>query len=424
MRHVPILPRAVDTRGVDMIFPSSDRGVFDVFGMGAQLGLPVPNETSAWSVSAITACVNLLAGVVSWMPLEVYRRDAEFNSERDPEHPLRWLFNEQMSPRWSASAGWEYMMASRLFHGDMFAKIRWTPTGGVRAIIPWHPRLVEVTPTPDGERLLYRFSPDPTIPAPLRGDAWRPEIMDQDDVLHVPGSGFDGVRSLSPLRYMLGMSGAVALATQQYSAEFFANSARPDYALVAPANATWSEEAKKKLRAELEARHATRGAAHRPMLLTGGVEIKTMSLPLEDLQLISTRRFAVEEIARAYGVPPFMIGDTEKSSSWGSGIAEMSAGFVRYTLRRHLEAIQDEFNRKLFRTARTFVAFDTFELEKTDIKTLMQAFRMALGRAGEDAFLTVDEVRGMLSRGPAPANIRKADPNAQSAAEPDSDERP
>ena len=406
-----------------MVFASSDRGVFDVFGLGGPNGLPVPTEISAWSISAITASVNLLAGVVSWMPLEVYRRDAAFNADRDPEHPYRWLFNEQLAPRWSAAAGWEYMMASRLFHGDIFAKIKWSPTGEARAIVPWHPLRVEVTPTADGDRLIYRFHPDPTIPAALRGSQWKPEILDQDDVLHVPGPGFDGVRSLSPLRHMLGMSGAVALATQNYSAEFFANSARPDYALVAPAGANWSPEQRDLIRAELDRRHTVRGAAHRPMLLTGGVDVRQISLPLEDIQMIATRRFTVEEIARAYGVPPFMIGDTEKTSSWGSGIAEMSAGFARYTMRRHLAAIQDEFNRKLFRTSRVFVEFDTFELEKTDIKSLMQAFRMALGRAGEDAFLTVDEVRAMLNRGPAPAGIRKADPHAKPALQPDPDER-
>src|SRR3546814_11962844 len=84
-----------------------------------------------------------------------------------------------------------------------------------------------------------------------------------------------------------------------------------------------------------------------------------------------------------YGVPPFMIGHNEKTTSWGSGVAEMGTGFVRYVLRPHLNAFQNEINRKFFRTAGRLAEFDPFELERADLKTLFATFRMALGRAVE-----------------------------------------
>ena len=103
-------------------------------------------------------------------------------------------------------------------------------------------------------------------------------------------------------------------------------------------------------------------------------------------------------------------------------------GFVRYTLRQHLNKIETELNRKLIRSSRKVLAFDTADLERADFKTLLEGFRIALGRAGEPAFMTVEEVRERLSlkrqpstpfpalAAPAPAS---PDPEPSPASEPD-----
>jgi phage portal protein BeeE len=103
-----------------------------------------------------------------------------------------------------------------------------------------------------------------------------------------------------------------------------------------------------------------------------------------------------------------MIGHNEKTTSWGSGVEAMGIGFVRYTLRPYLNRIENELNRKLIRGGRRFLAFDTTELEKADTKSLFESLRIGLGRAGEQAFMTVDEVRGKLnmeSKGGAAATL-------------------
>lgn len=117
---------------------------------------------------------------------------------------------------------------------------------------------------------------------------------------------------------------------------------------------------------------------------------------MEDMQLLETRRFQVEEICRVFGVQPFMIGHTEKTSSWGTGVEAMGAGFVRYTLRDHLNAFHNEINRKFFRTAARVAEFDTTEIERADIGVMVTALRAALGRAGELSMVSLEEVRRML----------------------------
>jgi HK97 family phage portal protein len=133
------------------------------------------------------------------------------------------------------------------------------------------------------------------------------------------------------------------------------------------------------------------------MILTGGMDIKVLTMPLEDMQLLETRKFQIEEIARVYGIPPFMLGHNEKTTSWGSGIEAMGIGFVRYSLRQDLNKFTGEINRKFFRSARRVVDFDTTELERADTKSLFESFRIAVGRAGEPGFMTTEEVRDRLN---------------------------
>lgn len=352
--------------------------------------LPAPTERTALTVSAIYASVNLIAGAIAALPLNIYRVNVT-DGERDRIHndDLHWVFNEQMSPRWTAASGWEFLCQSLLLHGDAFAVISRRRDGAPYALTPVHPKRATVGIWPDGSRLVYAIEPE--VIAGKRGET---VVYDQDDILHVPGFGFDGLRGLSPLRHALRMTGASTIAMQDFAANFFANSARPDYALVT--EQALGPEAVADLRSEIEAKHQGTANSHRPMLLHGGLDIKTITLPMKDMELIAQRQFQIEEIARIYGVPPFMIGHNEKTTSWGSGVEAMAVGFVRFTLRQHLNKFQNEINRKLFRTAARVAEFDTTDLERADTKSLYESLRIAVGRAGEPKLMSVNEARSIL----------------------------
>ena len=304
---------------------------------------------------------------------------------------LWWVLNEEFSPRWTASSGWAFLTASKLLHGDGFAEII-RRGSKIVGLVPLHPNRVRVIATPDGSRLVYEIRPDPTIERPAP-EVLRTRVLDQDDMLHVPGFGFNGLRGLSALRNSLRNSGSLAINAQGFSEAFLENMARPDFAL--RTDSALTDVQFERLQATLE-EHKGPSKSGKPMILEGGLDIKTLTMPLEEMQLLETRKFQVEEIARAFGVQPFMIGHTEKTSSWGTGIESMGAGFVRYTLRDHLNAFQNEINRKFFRTARTVAEFDTTELERADTKAMFESVRVALGRAGEPAFMTLEEARQLL----------------------------
>jgi HK97 family phage portal protein len=198
---------------------------------------------------------------------------------------------------------------------------------------------------------------------------------------------------MSALRNPLRSSGRLAISAQDFSSNFLSNAARPDFALKTAGNIDDDKYAQLQDRL---AEHRSPVNAGRPMILEGGLDIKELTMPMEDMQLLETRRFQVEEVARAFNVPPFMIGHTEKTSSWGTGVESMGAGFVRYTLRDHLNAFQNEINRKFFRRPNFCAEFDTAELERGDFKSLAEGIRIGIGRAGEREVMSVEEGRRML----------------------------
>lgn len=347
-------------------------------GMLSSAG-PAVTERTAMCIGAMYACIGLIGGAIASLPLPIYQRTADGREKAD--HDLWWLLNEQPAVALSAAVFWEYLIWALLLHGDAFAVIRRPSrlSPKISGFEPVHPLAVTVQKV-EG-RLVYTLHLD-----------GKTEVLDQDDMLHIPGLGFDGLRGLSPLRYVAKQSVGIALAADEYSARFFSNGARPDY--VVTVSGKMGEEQAKVFRDSWMARYAGVNNAHIPAILSGpDADVKALSLAAKDAQLIETRNYQAGDIARIYGVPPHMIGLTDKQTSWGSGIEQQGIGFVKYTLQRHLVKIEQEVNRKCFRTQRHFAEFNTAGLERGDYKARNEGYRIAAGRAGEPGWMTINEIR-------------------------------
>lgn len=383
--HAPAAPQNV---AISQVVRDSD--FWSAFVPAGGGGLAVPSEDSAIAVSAVYACVGLISGALMSIPVDIHQRNADGSTQKLEDDDLWWVLNEEFSPRWMASVAWEYACKSLMLHGDAFIEIDRDVFGQVKALTPIHSSRITVAVTPDRKRLVYAIAPEDTD---LRANISKFRVLDQDDMLHVPGFGFDGTRGLSVLRNGLRNAGASAIAMQEYAARFFANGARPDFTI--NTDKAISDATIEKLYAALSTFQGFSNA-HRPMVLTGGLKVEPITMPLAEMQLLESRKFQLEEIARIFGVPPFMIGHTEKTTSWGSGVDSMGINFVRYTLRPYISRFQTEMNRKLFRRGRKVVRFDPQDLERADIKTMMEAIRIGLGRAGEQPVITPNEGRRMM----------------------------
>lgn len=346
-------------------------------GIGSDRAL---SERQAMSVSAVYACVSLIGGAVASLPLQIYRRTPE-GRER-VINDLWWMLNEQMCDAWPAAVGWEFGLQSLLLQGDMFMRIlrasRLSPT--IIGFKPLHPLTVAVLK--NGDRLAYAANEDGLI-----------TVYDQDDIIHVPGPGFDGLRGMSQIAYALRQPANIAIDAGRQASTMMANGLRPDLAITPGDNVKLTAEQITTMRAQWVDRYIGAGKNIAPIILSGGSSVKELSLNAVDAQFLETRNFQVEDIARVFGVPPFMIGRMEKTTSWGSGVESMGIGFVKYTLQRHLVKVEQEFNRKCFKTDRHFSEFDTKGLERGDIKTRNESYRIAAGRAGEPGWMSINEIR-------------------------------
>lgn len=365
--------------------------VMEAFGVSPS-GATV-SATSAMRVSAVAACVAKIAGAIVSCPIHEYSLDGGEIPARLPRNDQWYLLNEQPSPQYTAASMWEGVSMAQLLRGDAFALLRWRLNGTLREILPLPWGCVSPIRTP-GEGVRYYVN------SPAHGiSTW----FDPADILHFPGIGFDDatMRSMSVIQFGARSAIGNALAMDEYSGKFFEGGAHPS--MILQSGAKMNETQITQLQTAFANRYSGLANAHRlPLVLTEGLTAKELSLSAEDAQLLEARKFQVMDIARAFGVPGFMINESTGSTSWGSGLEQMGRGFVRDTLNVWLRKIEQELNRKLYpRNTGRFVEFYRDALYETDLKAMGEYFRSALGGPGAgDGWMCQDEVRRRLRMPP------------------------
>ncbi|MDI4633302.1 phage portal protein [Pelomonas sp. V22] len=368
----------------------------------ASSGAVVTPDT-ALRVSAVYGCVSRIAGAISTLPLGLFERID--GGERQPvQHDYHWMLNERPCEEFSAADAWTYLVSAKLFYGDGYAQLL-RPGYSSAKVIGWkplHPNRVQPFKDSSTGEKYYRVQPE-------FGPAY---VLDTADVVQLTSLGYDGLTSPSPITYAAREAIGNALAAQQFSGKLFSEGATFDYALQTDQNL--KQEQLEGLKASLLARTSNSRA---PLILSGGLKAASLSINPKDAEILGTRLFSVEEICRIFGVPPHLVGHTEKTSSWGTGMAEQGGNFVRYTLMTHLVQIAQEFNHRLWPIRqRFFVEHITAALEKGDTKSRFDAYRSALGRAGEQPFMHVDEIRRAENLPPREMSTNQVSTGAPNAA--------
>lgn len=358
--------------------------VMESFGV-APTGATV-SATSAMRVSAVAACVSKITGALVSMPIHEYALDGGEIPSRLPRSELWYQLNEQPSPLYSAASMWEGVGMAQLLRGDAFGLMRWRTNGTLREILPLPWGSVSPIRTP-GQGVRYYVN------LPSHGiSTW----FDPSDILHFPGLGFsdETMRSMSVIQFGARSAIGNALAMDEYSGKFFEGGAHPS--IVLATDKVMSETQITGLQRAFASKYAGMANAHRiPLVLTEGLSAKELSLSAEDAQLLEARKFQVTDIARAFGVPPHMIGETSGASAVGAGYEQQGRAFVQYTLQQWLRKIEQELNRKLYpRNNGRFLEFSRDALYEGDLAAQAAYFRAALGGPGTgDGWMNVDEVR-------------------------------
>ena len=344
---------------------------------------------SAMRLSAVYRSATLISGAVSTLPLPVFRRLPNGTRENAGQTDIWWLLNEAPAPGWTAATWWEYAILSMLLRGDAFARIHVNQMNRPVALEPLHPSNVLVEKEDSGALTYY-----------VNQEGTKVKV-EEDYMLHFPMPGFDGLRSPSVIRYAALQTIGTSLRTEEHAARLFETGAANNVVLETP-NAMKPEQAAALRDAWLNTYGNSSDPRRLPLLLQGGTKASSLSLTAADAQLLETRRFHVEDIARAFGVPPWMIGAMDKTTSWGSGVEQAGIGFVVYTLNPHLHRIQNELNKKLFRRAGFYIEFAVDGLMQGDSKSQADYFRQAIGGSQGPGWMTVNEIRRLKNLSPVP----------------------
>lgn len=353
-------------------------GIESGLGGSSNAGMLV-NERGVLGLSAAWACVNLLAGTIASLPLMVYRTDGSGNRVLAKDHPLYWVLHDSPNYDQTALDFWEGGQAALELRGNMHARIE---RSGSR-IVALHPLVDPVVRRQADGALRYRWAEN--------GKSWDEP---QENVFHVRGFGgspMGGMSTLAYGRHVFGLSLAINGAAQTT----FANGVRPSLILTPPSDRTLPGDTRERVEKALQEKHAGAMNAGRPMLLEGGLTPHQVSFSPEDAQMLESRSFSVEEICRFFEVPPHMIGHTEKSTSWGTGLEEQTLRFQKFTLRRRLKRIEQAIMKQLLtpadRVAGIVVEFNLEGLLRADSKGRSDFYR-TMTQIGA---MTINEVRGL-----------------------------
>jgi HK97 family phage portal protein len=279
-------------------------------------GLKVTNET-AMRIATVYACVRVISESVAQLPIKIYRPTAS-GPEEVRDHPAARLLKREPNGWQTAFEFREMMQGYSALRGNGFAVVeREAGTNRPLSLIPMNPTRVEVFKT--GTSVAYR----------VRNDRNEARIVNRYDMLHYRGLSSDGFIGESPVSLMRNVFG-LAATLEQTSASMFANGAKPAGVLEHPQQL--SDEAAKRIKATFDSSFGGSDKVGSTLVLEEGMKWSQVGLSFEDAQLLESKKFSVEEIARAFRVPLHMLQSTEKSTSWGTGIEQMTLGFIMFTL--------------------------------------------------------------------------------------------
>lgn len=321
---------------------------------GQQLGLPLApiiDQTkltppdAALQISAVFACVEILAQTISTLPLYVYR---DKGGVRVPDKMSRlWLLLHESPNRWMTPSEFlSAMVVNRMLRGNAYALIERDSAGEPIALVPLSPDQMEVSVVEGGDVYVYYQDGDITALAP-------------ENVIHWKGLG-NGFLGLSKLDFMRATTNE-AIRAQDNANSLYGKGSKPTGVL--QTDSKLSAEQVAALMTRFQTNMTSSGGGL--IIADRGLKYSQMSLSPADAQLLETRRFTIEEICRWFGVPGVLVGTTGQTT-WGSGIEQIVSGFHKFTIGPLCKQLEQVLERRLKNYEPITIEFKMDGLLRTD----------------------------------------------------------
>ena len=336
--------------------------------------------SSAIQMSTVYACVRVIAETIASLPLHVYEATDKGNMKAT-EHPLYHVLHDEPNLEMTSFILRETMLSHLLLWGNSYCQIIRSGRTQVIGLYPLMPDHMEVDRDSSGNlKYTYTTSEGRTV------------LLSADDVLHIPGLGFDGVMGYSPIALERNAIG-LGLAAEEYGGKFFANGARPSGVLTHPNTV----KDPKRLRDSWNTAYGGSANANKVCILEEGMTYAPISIPNSEAQFLETRKFQVEEICRIFRVPPHLVCNLDRATF--SNIEHSSIDFAVHTIRPWLVRIEQAINRALFsdqEKARFFVRFNIDGLMRGDYKSRMEGYAIAR----QNGWMSSNDIRELENLNP------------------------
>ena len=343
---------------------------------------PVTFDT-AMQLSAVWACVKLLAETPSSLPLNFYRK-TDGGRVLDTEHDLAVLFSGKVNRYQNRVEFWESVFLNLLVHGNAYCQIE-RRGNQIISLMPLMSSQVETRLLSDGS-ITYQYE----------NDTNGVTVFSEKSIWHLKLMG-NSIVGLSPLAYQRNTLG-IAIAAEKSVSNIYKNGAKPSGILKLDRMLTKAQ------RDEVREAFATltTGNNNRLMVLEKGTDFEAISLSPQDIELLSSRKFQISEICRWYGVPSVMVNDNNGTSVWGSCIEQIMQCFYKLTLRPLLEKVEASMLVNLMSLQdrnNMEIEFDFNALLRSDIKTMFESYKSAVN----GSLMTPNEARKELNLQPVDA---------------------
>lgn len=332
-------------------------------------GQCVSDETIL-SLSAVWACVRLLSQTVSTLPLRIYKDEGK-RKVIDGNYPLDRIIHRKPNADSSAPTFWQAVIATILLRGGAYIEV--SRMGGMPTTLRflWTGRL-QVTEYNGVKEYAY-----------LEKNGEYRKIP-PSKIVYIPGFTLDGENGVSAIRYGAATFGN-ALAANTAANSTFKNGLMPTIYIKQPT--VVKQDQREDFRKAMKEVSGALNAGKTPVL-EGGQEFGEVGISPEDAQLLESRSFSVEEICRWFGVPAFMIGHTQNTTTWGTGLEQINLSFLTYTLRPLLNFVEQAVNNQLIP-----IADQARYSAEYNIEALLRA-----DSAGRAAFYSTMTQNGIMTR--------------------------
>jgi HK97 family phage portal protein len=357
--------------------PLTSESLLEVFGGGGTYSGKNVTEVTALGSAAVWRAVQVSSNVPAALPFHAYREKGEARVKARG-HAADLL--DDPHPDMTPFELWQTVYAHRRLWGNAYLRKLRDQLGRVHDLWPVHPGRVQVGRESEAGRKVYAI------------DGGR-EVLSDDQLLHLPGLGYDGITGCSPVRAARHSIG-LGMAAEEFGSRLFGSGSLATGILQTEQRLTQTQA--DNLAKRWREKRAGLENAHGTIVLDKGAQFHQLTIAPEDAQFLETRRFQVVEVCRWFGIPPFLMFETEKSTSWGTGLEQQALGWVKFDLQPELTAVEQRVTKHVLRPSPVYARYSLEGLLRGD-SAARAAFYKALWDIG--AYST-NEIRAFEDMAP------------------------